>query len=391
MLTVCYAAKGGSGTSVTAAALALTTRGSLLVDLDGDALDVLGIPCGSRPGITDWLASSAEPDALADLVVAAGDRCDVLPAGTRGRRPGGARRSTCSCSSSGWPVTTGRWLSTPVPERRRRFSPSAPTEVLLVTRACYLALRRAARVADLTHRRDPRTRTGASIDHSRRRRHAGHAGRRRDPVRPGDLTGGRRGFARRRPTARTAASHSQAGGVIAGTPDAVTELCALVEPLDGDPRELAGAHVGRVAPLATQHERHALVDAAVARLVGLGPLQPFLDDESVDEVLVNGTGELWIERSGRLEVAGWVAPDELAVVLERVLAPLGRRLDRTNPIVDAAPRRRLTGVRRRPAGRRRRHRDGHPPFPIGRGRPRRIRQRDHPAGRREDRSRRVAT
>ena len=100
-------------------------------------------------------------------------------------------------------------------------------------------------------------------------------------------------------------------------------------------RASPATHVGRVAPLATQHERHALVDAAVARLVGLGPLQRFLDDETVDEVLVNGGGDLWIERDGRLEAAGWVAPDELAVVLERVLAPLGRRLDRTHPIVDA--------------------------------------------------------
>jgi pilus assembly protein CpaF len=119
------------------------------------------------------------------------------------------------------------------------------------------------------------------------------------------------------------------------TVDPVAALCAVVEPLDGDPRALANEHIGRIAPLATADERRRVVDAAVAHLVGLGPLQPYLDDQSVDEVLVNGGGDLWVERDGQLQREGLVGPDELAVVLERVLAPLGRRLDRTHPIVDA--------------------------------------------------------
>jgi pilus assembly protein CpaF len=60
-----------------------------------------------------------------------------------------------------------------------------------------------------------------------------------------------------------------------------------------------------------------------------------LHDPAVDEVLVNGSGEIWIERRGVLARRGSIAGPELAVVIERILAPLGRRLDRTTPIVDA--------------------------------------------------------
>ncbi|CAN5768144.1 hypothetical protein BH20ACT4_BH20ACT4_04490 [soil metagenome] len=116
---------------------------------------------------------------------------------------------------------------------------------------------------------------------------------------------------------------------------AVAALCEAIEPLPGEPFELASAHVGRVAPLATASERAAVVDAAVAQLVGLGPLEAHLADSEVDEVMVNGAGDVWVERRGRLHRVGTVTPHELATSIERILAPLGRRLDRVSPIVDA--------------------------------------------------------
>ena len=78
-----------------------------------------------------------------------------------------------------------------------------------------------------------------------------------------------------------------------------------------------------------------LVRAAVARLDGLGPLDALLVDPTVDEVLVNGGGEIWVERRRPRTHAARSPPADLAVVIERILAPLGRRLDRTTPIVDA--------------------------------------------------------
>ncbi|MDQ3737807.1 MAG: Flp pilus assembly complex ATPase component TadA [Actinomycetota bacterium] len=116
---------------------------------------------------------------------------------------------------------------------------------------------------------------------------------------------------------------------------AVAALCAAIEPLPGEPRELASAHVGRVAPLATASERAAVAAAAVAQLVGLGPLEAHLADPDVDEVMVNGAGDVWVERHGQLRQVGAVTSHELATSIERILAPLGRRLDRVSPIVDA--------------------------------------------------------
>lgn len=115
----------------------------------------------------------------------------------------------------------------------------------------------------------------------------------------------------------------------------VAALCKVIEPLQGEPAELAQRHVGRVAPLATPDERAVLVAEAVARLVGLGTLERYLDDIDVDEVIVNAGGDMWIERHGRLRREHAVTSSELATTIERILAPLGRRLDRTSPIVDA--------------------------------------------------------
>jgi pilus assembly protein CpaF len=73
----------------------------------------------------------------------------------------------------------------------------------------------------------------------------------------------------------------------------------------------------------------------LAELTGLGPLDELLSDDDVDEVLVNAGREVWVERRGRLQRVGTLAEGQVDVLVERILAPLGRRVDRLHPIVDA--------------------------------------------------------
>ena len=70
---------------------------------------------------------------------------------------------------------------------------------------------------------------------------------------------------------------------------------------------------------------------------GLGPLEPLLSDPAVDEVMVNGPGAVYVERRGRLERTGvsFAGEAELMHAIERVLAPLGRRVDEASPLCDA--------------------------------------------------------
>ncbi|MGH9034675.1 MAG: CpaF family protein [Acidimicrobiia bacterium] len=70
--------------------------------------------------------------------------------------------------------------------------------------------------------------------------------------------------------------------------------------------------------------------------VDLGPLGAVLADADVTEVLLNGPGRAWVERAGRLEPLGvHLDEDGLRLLVERVIAPLGLRLDRSSPILDA--------------------------------------------------------
>jgi pilus assembly protein CpaF len=93
--------------------------------------------------------------------------------------------------------------------------------------------------------------------------------------------------------------------------------------------------VASEAPVLSIADAREVARRVVARVNGLGPLQPLCDDPAVTDVLVNGPGRVWVEREGRLErteVA--VSAEELGVIVERVLGPLGLRLDRTNAVVD---------------------------------------------------------
>lgn len=80
-----------------------------------------------------------------------------------------------------------------------------------------------------------------------------------------------------------------------------------------------------------------LVRELTDALAGLGPIEPLLRDPAVTDVMVNGPSEVWVERSGRLERSGVTYPDAeaLRAAVLRVIGPLGLRLDRARPHVDA--------------------------------------------------------
>jgi pilus assembly protein CpaF len=94
--------------------------------------------------------------------------------------------------------------------------------------------------------------------------------------------------------------------------------------------------VRELAPLLPASDAEEVVARVLARTGGLGPLEPLLADPSVSEVMVNGPGPAWIERNGRLERSAIVLDgDTIERLIARIVAPLGLRIDRSSPMVDA--------------------------------------------------------
>ena len=150
MLIACWSPKGGTGTTVVSAALALvlaSAEPTLLVDLAGDIPAALGLSEPDGPGLVDWLAAGADvpSDALARLEVEAGPRLRLLPRGladTEAVEPGRASALAAALAADRRRVVAdcGRAATGPALALAAGASVS-----LLVLRPCYLALRRAQR------------------------------------------------------------------------------------------------------------------------------------------------------------------------------------------------------------------------------------------------------
>lgn len=86
-----------------------------------------------------------------------------------------------------------------------------------------------------------------------------------------------------------------------------------------------------------QSETEALAQDAVDELVGFGPIQSLVDDDSVDDIVVNGPSRVFVERNGRMEAMPlrFVDNQHVIRIIQRILAPLGRRIDESTPMVDA--------------------------------------------------------
>jgi pilus assembly protein CpaF len=84
-------------------------------------------------------------------------------------------------------------------------------------------------------------------------------------------------------------------------------------------------------------ERARLFEQISAEILGLGPLQPLLDDESVTEIMVNGAKNIYIERKGKIHrvPVTFESNDHVMRIIDRIVAPLGRRIDESSPYVDA--------------------------------------------------------
>ena len=147
MVTVCWSPKGGSGTTVVAAALAVVLAhrgdGALLVDMAGDVPAALGVPDPMGHGVLDWLAApDAGMAALNRLVRPGTNGLDIIPAGGADGTVWAPARGAAlieALAAMARPVVVDAGLLRPATHE----VVARATTSLLVVRSCYLALRRA--------------------------------------------------------------------------------------------------------------------------------------------------------------------------------------------------------------------------------------------------------
>jgi pilus assembly protein CpaF len=84
-------------------------------------------------------------------------------------------------------------------------------------------------------------------------------------------------------------------------------------------------------------ERHRLFEQISAEILGFGPLQPLLEDEAITEVMVNGAKNIYVERGGKIfrVPVSFESEEHVKRIIDRIVSPLGRRVDESSPYVDA--------------------------------------------------------
>ena len=118
-------------------------------------------------------------------------------------------------------------------------------------------------------------------------------------------------------------------------------LSALEHATEADLRQEIGAitteALEEMSVVLNKDERATLVQELYDEVMGLGPLEPLLKDDSVNDILVNGPQQIFVERGGKLTLTDITFKDErhLLRIIDKIVSAVGRRVDESNPYVDA--------------------------------------------------------
>jgi pilus assembly protein CpaF len=154
---------------------------------------------------------------------------------------------------------------------------------------------------------------------------------------------------------KTSAGSEESGGRRSSNRSAVEAAKAQIQPLVLEHMDVAAAAemqravfeaqlTGWVKELLTEtkiqlnfSEQRELVQSLVADMLGLGPLEPLIDDETVTDIMVNGAKQVYVERRGKLELTDvrFRDDDHVMNVATKVVTRIGRRVDESTPLVDA--------------------------------------------------------
>ena len=102
--------------------------------------------------------------------------------------------------------------------------------------------------------------------------------------------------------------------------------------------ELFSSILAEESMVLSRSERQRLFEAIVAEILGFGPIEPLLAEDAVSEIMVNGPKDVFVERRGNVTRANQVIFEDnnhVMRIIDRIVAPLGRRVDESSPLVDA--------------------------------------------------------
>lgn len=109
------------------------------------------------------------------------------------------------------------------------------------------------------------------------------------------------------------------------------------EEVRGNIEELFDTVLSEEGIILSRAERQRLFEQIVAEILGFGPMEPLLKEESITEIMVNGPKHVYVERNGKIErvAINFEDDDHVMRIIDRIVAPLGRRVDESSPMVDA--------------------------------------------------------
>jgi pilus assembly protein CpaF len=107
--------------------------------------------------------------------------------------------------------------------------------------------------------------------------------------------------------------------------------------LSAQVKEVVSEEIDKEGAALAQTDRERLIRELSADILGYGPIEPFLEDDTVTEVMVNGFDKIYVERDGRIEStdAAFVDEDHLLRIIDKIVSQVGRRVDEGSPMVDA--------------------------------------------------------